>query len=42
MKIVYGKGMLVHNVHGLIHLADDARIFGALDNFSAFLYENTL
>jgi hypothetical protein len=33
---------MVYNVHGLVHLADDARVFGALDNFSAFPYENKL
>lgn len=42
MKIVYGKDMLVYNVHGLVHLADDVRNFGSLDNFSAFKYENML
>ena len=42
MKVLYGKGMLVYNVHGLVHLADDAQLFGPLDNFSAFPFENKL
>jgi len=42
MKALYGKEMIVYNVHGLIHLADDARNFGPLDNFSSFPFENTL
>ena len=42
MKLLYGEGMIVYNVHGLIHLADDVRRFGALDNFSAFPFENEL
>ena len=42
MKLLYGEGMIVYNVHGLIHLAGDARKFGTLDNFSAFPFENAL
>ena len=34
--------MLVYNVHGLVHLAEDARRFGCLDNISAFPFENVL
>ena len=32
--------MLVYNVHSLIHLAEDARNFGLLDNFSSFPFKN--
>lgn len=39
---LYEKNQLVYNVHSLIHLADDARHFGVLDNVSAFKYENFL
>lgn len=40
--ILYGKEMLVYNVHSLIHLADDVQNYGAIDNFSAFPFENAL
>lgn len=36
--LLYGA----HNVHGLIHLAQDVKKFGPLDNFSSFRYENYL
>jgi len=39
MKALYGKDMISYNVHGLIHLADDAHKFGALDNFSSFPFQ---
>jgi len=42
MRTLYGEEMLVYNVHGLIHLANDVQRFGALDNFSAFPFENQL
>lgn len=41
-SLLYGKGMLVYNVHCLIHLAEDCKKFGVLDNFSAFPFENAL
>lgn len=34
--------MIVYNVHGLIHLADDAKTFKSLENISAFPFENFL
>ena len=37
---LYGKEFLIYNMHSLIHLADDARKFGPLDNISAFCFEN--
>ena len=37
---LYGSNMLAYNVHSLIHLADDAQIYGSLDNVSAFPFEN--
>lgn len=39
---IYGQDQLVYNVHSVIHLADDARKFGVLDNVSSFMYESYL
>lgn len=39
---IYGTEYVSYNCHGLIHLADDARMFGPLDTFSAFCFENYL
>ncbi|XP_070404835.1 uncharacterized protein [Nothobranchius furzeri] len=39
---VYGTEHLVYNTHCLVHLADDARKYGALDNISCFPFENYL
>lgn len=39
MKI-YGIHHMSHNVHSLLHLVDDVKNFGPLDNFSAFKFEN--
>lgn len=39
---IYGEQFVVYNVHSLIHLADDARMYGTLDNFSCFEYESFL
>lgn len=39
---IYGVDMMVYNVHSLVHLANDSRRFGSVDNFSAFAYENKL
>ena len=41
-ETIYGRNMLVYNVHGLVHLAEDARRFGCLDNISAFPFDNFL
>ncbi|XP_025263008.1 uncharacterized protein LOC105254747 isoform X2 [Camponotus floridanus] len=37
---LYGAQNVSHNVHSLIHLVDDVKIYGPLDNFSAFQFEN--
>ena len=34
--------MLVYNVHGLVHLADDAKLYGPLDSYSAFPFKSFL
>ncbi|XP_067299354.1 uncharacterized protein [Pseudorasbora parva] len=39
---LYGPQFLSYNAHSLIHLADDVKKHGILDNFSAFKYENHL
>lgn len=39
---LYGGDQLVYNVHSLIHIADDARRHGALDNVSSFKFESYL
>lgn len=39
-SILYGEQYISHNVHNLIHLADDVLNLGPLDSFSAFQYEN--
>ena len=39
---LYGRDMLVYNIHGLVHLANDVRKFGSLDNVSSFPFENFL
>ncbi|KYN01704.1 hypothetical protein ALC62_07533 [Cyphomyrmex costatus] len=39
-KKLYGIKNVSHNVHNLVHLVDDVKKFGPLDNFSAFKYEN--
>lgn len=41
-EILYGKKYISHNVHNLLHLCSDVRIYGPLDNFSAFPFENYL
>lgn len=39
---IYGNDFCVYNVHLLSHLSEDVDIFGSLDNFSAFPFENLL
>lgn len=41
-KSVYGLHFLVYNVHMLCHICDDVRLFGTLDEYSAFPFENHL
>lgn len=40
--LLYGEDQLVYNVHGLTHLAQDAKHFGNLDGISSFPYKNYL
>lgn len=39
---LYGKDMVVYNIHGLVHLAQDVKLHGNLDKISAFPFENFL
>lgn len=41
-KQLYSEENMSFNVHNLLHLADDVKIHGNLDNFSAFKFENYL
>lgn len=38
----YGKEVVTHNVHSLIHLVTDVRNFGNLNTISCFPFENYL
>jgi len=37
---IYGSHLISHNIHGLLHIADDYEIYGPLDKCSAFPFEN--
>lgn len=39
---LYGKENISYNVHGLLHVCDDVKVFGNLNNYSAFPFENYL
>lgn len=39
-QFLYGRDHVSHNVHGLLHICDDYKYFGPLDNCSAFIFEN--
>lgn len=39
-ELIYGKHFVSHNVHALIHITDDNKNYGPLDNISAFPFEN--
>lgn len=41
-KIIYGHCNASYNVHNLLHLVDEVRMFGPLDNYSTFPYENMI
>uniref|UniRef100_A0A8D8X7R9 Uncharacterized protein n=2 Tax=Cacopsylla melanoneura TaxID=428564 RepID=A0A8D8X7R9_9HEMI len=41
-RILYTEDNMSYNVHNLLHLANDVTTHGALDNFSAFKFENYL
>lgn len=37
---MYGERYVSYNIHNLLHLASDVRVYGCLDNFSAFRFES--
>lgn len=37
---LYGKHNISFNVHSLLHLSDDVKIYGMLDDYSAFQFES--
>jgi len=37
---LYGEQYISHNIHALVHLADDTKRFRSLDNISAIPFEN--
>lgn len=39
-ETLYGKKFVSHNVHNLLYLCSDVKIFGPLDKFSTFRFEN--
>ena len=39
---LYGKDFVVYNVHSLLHLAEDVKLHGCLDSYSAFCFETYL
>lgn len=41
-KYIYGISNASYNVHNLLHLVDEVRKFGPLDNYSTFPYENMI
>lgn len=41
-ETIYGRYLISHNVHGLLHLCEDHKKFDPLDNTSCFPFENYL
>lgn len=39
---IYGKFNIIYNVHNFVHLANDVKKFGSLEDFSSFKYESYL
>lgn len=39
---LYGDDFVVFNVHSLLHLADDVKLYGNINNFTCFPFENYL
>lgn len=41
-KTIYGKDYVTSNIHNLLHLVEEVRKFGILQNFNAYCFENKL
>jgi len=41
-KELYAEQFLSYNVHGLLHIVDDAARLSPLESYSAFCYENNM
>lgn len=41
-KVYCGNSFLVFNVHSLLHVTNFAQLYGSLDNFSCFPFENAM
>ncbi|XP_077259700.1 uncharacterized protein LOC143896019 [Temnothorax americanus] len=39
-SLLYNNYLVSHNVHGLIHITEDVKHLGNIENFSAFRFEN--
>lgn len=39
---IYGKDFIVYNVHSLLHLCDEVKLHGDINNFTCFPFENYL
>nr|CAI5843570.1 unnamed protein product [Callosobruchus analis] len=39
---IYGHDQVSHNIHNLLHIAEDAEKFGNIERFSAFPFENNM
>lgn len=39
-SIIYGKQNISFNVHALLHITDDVKLYGKLDSYSAFQFES--
>lgn len=37
---IFGEHLISFNIHGLLHLTECVRLYGPLDNFSAYKFEN--
>ena len=41
-RVLYGDKNMTANAHGLLHMANDCKVFGPLDSYSAFKFESKL